>query len=401
MSRSDRERQRARLQAAGLSQEGTRRGGPPPPPARYLVDEPEPTIREQLTEASPAALGLLLVRLFFGATFLYAGIDKLFDPSFFDASAPTSIVAQLDAFTQSSPLAPLIAVMAPFAIPLGLLIALGEIAIGIGTLTGLAFRAAAIGGAGLSLLFWLTASWSTTPYFYGPDLPYAIGWVALAIAGHGGLLVPSFVRRVGEPRPGIDVDPGVAATRRLLLQAGTIGIASLVVASLTVPFRGLLGTPAGGRTGRIGGTGSTGGTSPTSGTGGTAPGATPTPTPAAGATGAFTPSGLTLTTTSAVDAKGAVRIRIPTDAPSSLPAGDPAIIVKLQDGTYAAFDAICTHEGCKVGWDSRDGVMLCPCHGAAFDPNDHGAVLAGPTRQPLPELALDIDPKTGAITLRA
>ena len=75
--------------------------------------------------------------------------------------------------------------------------------------------------------------------------------------------------------------------------------------------------------------------------------------------------------------------------------------MKLQDGTYAAYDAVCTHEGCKVGWDAQDGVMLCPCHGAAFDPNDHGAVLQGPTNTPLPELPIVVDQQAGTITLRA
>jgi thiosulfate dehydrogenase [quinone] large subunit len=102
-----------------------------------------------------------------------------------------------------------------------------------------------------------------------------------------------------------------------------------------------------------------------------------------------------------VDKSGAVRIRVPTSAPASLPAGDPALIVKLKSGGYACFDTVCTHQGCRVGWDAADGVMLCPCHGAAFDPNNHAAVLQGPTNQPLLELPITIDAKTGAITLTA
>ncbi len=96
-----------------------------------------------------------------------------------------------------------------------------------------------------------------------------------------------------------------------------------------------------------------------------------------------------------------MRIRVPANAPSSLPAGDPALVVKLSSGGYACFDAVCTHNGCRVGWDAQDGVMLCPCHGAAFDPNNHAAVIQGPTDTPLMELPIAIDPKTGAITLKA
>ncbi len=417
MNRRDREQRRAR---------GGPAGGPSyPPPVIQPSEPPDPSFREQLERASPAALALLPLRAFFGVTFVYAGVDKLLDPAFFDASNPASIVAQLAAFARVSPLAPLVRISEPFAIPLGLLIALAEIAIGLGALTGLAFRLAAAGGAALSLLFWLTASWSTHPYYYGPDLPYAFGWITLAIAGHSNLLVPRVVRELGMPRldewdlaramgprgggrpRGGPLEPGPSpeadAARRLLLQAGVLAAATLAVASFSVPLRLFRGN--GSSTGSTGGLGKGAGSSP--GAGAANPAATPAGSTPAGATPAgtavppFTPSGLEVASIAAVDAKGAVRIRVPVDAPASLPAGDPGIIVKLKDGTYVAYDAVCTHEGCKVGWDARDGVMLCPCHGAAFDPNDHGAVLQGPTNTPLPELPIVIDKQAGTISLRA
>ena len=407
VSRRDRGQQRVRGNPSASLDDAPRPGIPP-------SDAPDPSLGQQWDHASLASRALLPIRFFFGATFVYAGIDKLLDPAFFDAANPASIVGQLAAFTRVSPLAPLIRSMEPFAIPIGLLIALAEIAIGLGALTGLAFRLAAAGGAALSLLFWLTASWSTHPYYYGPDLPYAFGWVTLAIAGHGGLLVPRAVLEIGTPRldawdraratdasgggrsrPGaVEPDPEAVAARRFLLQVGVLGAASLVVASFAVPLR-LFRSSGPADTALAGRTGGVSGSSPA------AVGATAADTPAAGASAApFTPSGLTVATIAAVDTKGAVRIRIPMDAPASLSAGDPAIIVKLQDGTYAAYDAVCTHEGCKVGWDARDGVMLCPCHGAAFDPNDHGAVLQGPTNTPLPELPITVDQQAGTITLQ-
>jgi thiosulfate dehydrogenase [quinone] large subunit len=394
-----------------------------PPPGIPTADAPGPSLREQWERASLASRALLPIRFFFGATFVYAGIDKLVDPTFFDAANPASIVAQLAAFTRVSPLAPLIRPMEPFAIPLGLLIALAEIAIGIGALPGLAYRLAAAGGAALSLLFWLTASWSTHPYYYGPDLPYAFGWLALAIAGHGRLLVPRAVLELGAPRldawdrarasdtrggrrPRVgtpELDPEAAAARRFMVQVGVLAGVSLVVASFAVPLRLFRGSgPA--ATGLAGRTGGTSGSSPAvdaTPADTLAAGPTAADTPAAGATAApFTPSGLTVASTAAVDAKGAVRIRVPVDAPASLPAGDPGIIVKLADGTYAAYDAVCTHEGCKVGWDAQDGVMLCPCHGAVVVGIERGAVLQGPTNTPLPELPIVVDQQAGTITLK-
>ncbi len=395
-----------------------------------------PSIREQLEDASPAARALLPVRFFFGLTFLYAGIDKLIDPAFFNASSPSGIVAQFTAFERVSPLSPLIHLVQPFAIPIGLLIALGEIAIGLGALTGLAFRLAAAGGAAVSLLFFLTASWTTHPYYYGPDLPYAFGWIALTIAGDGGLLVPRAVQDLGATlgelpwathatsgsvagfRPSAYLDESPSSERRMLLQAGVLAAASVVVASLSIPLRVIRGgddkaaadgdkAAADGDKAAAGGDGTTAnagssldpgpGSSQTTNAG---TGATASASPAATGTGTKL-TGLTVATIAQVDKSGAVRIRIPANAPSSLPAGDPALIVKLKDGSYGCFDAICTHEGCRVGWDAQDAVMLCPCHGAAFDPNAHAAVLGGPTNTPLQEFPLVIDHQAGTISLKA
>ena len=391
---------------------------PPRPRAQPFVDEPRPSLRDQLQHSTVAARAIVPLRFFFGATFLYAGVDKLLDPTFFDASSPASIVAQLAAFTRVSPLSPIIRIVEPFAIPLGLLIALAEIAIGLGAISGLAFRAAAVGGALLSFMFFLTASWTTHPFYYGPDLPYAFGWVVLALSGDGGILVPRAIRELGafttDDWPGSiryggsylrrDQQVAIEASplRRLVLQAGTLGAASLAVASLSVPLRLLRPSRAEDGTALAGDA-----TVPAVNAGGVAsPTATVTPTTtAAGAPAAsgapFVAQGLTVASIATVDQHGAARIRVPANAPSSLPAGDPGIIVKLADGSYVAYDATCTHQGCKVGWDAQDGVLLCPCHGAAFDPANHGAVLGGPTNQPLFELPLVVDHQAGTISLRA
>jgi thiosulfate dehydrogenase [quinone] large subunit len=79
--------------------------------------------------------------------------------------------------------------------------------------------------------------------------------------------------------------------------------------------------------------------------------------------------------------------------------GDPAFLFKLASGRVACFDALCTHEGCPVEFDPSSELLFCPCHGAVFDPAHGAKVLRGPTRRPLAELPLTIDPQTGAITL--
>jgi len=343
-------------------------------------------LRERLRTASVPSAALLPVRLFFGLTFVYAGLDKLASPTFFDAASPTSIQAQLHAFARASPIAPLVTIAEPFAVPIGLLIALAEIAVGLGALTGLAFRLAAAGGAVLSLLFWLTASWATHPFYYGADLPYAAGWIALAVAGHGNLLVPARFTSPPEPSPedeaarrrrqrrGEPVPAAPSPARRTFLQVGILAVIAVAASSLAAQLRGFAGL------------GESGARSATP-----EPSAGPLPTPLAG---------LAVAKIADVEQRTAVAFTVPFDAPAPLPAGDPGVIVRLSDGRFVAFDALCTHEACTVEWDARDSVLVCPCHGAAFDAADQGAVLAGPTNQPLASLPIVADPVTGELKLR-
>lgn len=321
-------------------------------------------------------VALLPIRFFFGATFLYAGLDKLLDAGFFDPASPASIQAQMAGFARGSPIGGLIRLVQPEAAAIGLLIAIAEIAIGLGALTGLAFRVAAFGGALLSLLFFLTVSWTTHPYYLGSDLPYAVGWLALAIAGHGGLLVPRRFTSTVDKRPrrsaGRQRRDSLAPSpeRRAFLQTGLLAVAALAVSSLAVPMRMLgLGHPAVSST----------------------PGSTASEQP---------PSGIGVANVADVDRHGSVAFTVPFDAPAPLPAGDPAIIVRIKDGSYAAFDAVCTHAGCTVEWDATEAFIVCPCHGAVFDPEHAAAVLAGPTRQPLAGLPIVVDPASGRILLR-
>lgn len=75
-------------------------------------------------------------------------------------------------------------------------------------------------------------------------------------------------------------------------------------------------------------------------------------------------------------------------ATSTVPVGggvvvaDAAVVVtQPAAGTFKAFSAICTHQGCPVT-KVENGKILCPCHGSEFDITS-GAPTAGPARQPL------------------
>ena len=144
---------------------------------------------------------LLPLRLFLGITFLYAGIQKLTDPQFFNPSATGFIGRQIMGFAHGSPIHNvLLHVALPHAVFFGALIALGEIAIGIGTLLGFLFRPAAFFGMLLSLMFFLSASWHVYPYFYGADIVFFFAWTPLLLAGPLGSGLPSIdavlVRRI-------------------------------------------------------------------------------------------------------------------------------------------------------------------------------------------------------------
>lgn len=43
---------------------------------------------------------------------------------------------------------------------------------------------------------------------------------------------------------------------------------------------------------------------------------------------------------------------------------------------YVAVSAVCTHQGCTVGYLASSSQFRCPCHGGMFDIN--GNVLSGP-----------------------
>ncbi|MDQ6849551.1 MAG: DoxX family membrane protein, partial [Actinomycetota bacterium] len=131
---------------------------------------------------------LLPLRGFLGVTFTYAGLQKLANPGYLDLHNPTSVAHQMLLLAHSSPIGPLLRLSTHAPTLVGLLIAFGELAVGIGTLAGLWTRAAAVGGALLSLTFFLTVSWNTAPYYYGSDIVFVFAWLVMIAFGAGGVL---------------------------------------------------------------------------------------------------------------------------------------------------------------------------------------------------------------------
>jgi thiosulfate dehydrogenase (quinone) large subunit len=411
---------------------------------------------------------LLPLRLFLSITFLYAGIQKLTDPQFFNRSATGFIGKQILAFAHGSPIHNiLLHVVLPHAVFFGAVIALGEMAIGIGTLVGILFRPAAFFGMLLSLLFFLSASWHVYPYFYGADIVFFFAWTPLLLAGPLGSGLPSIdavmVRRIlmdmspemrGSMAPvfnfflgvGDVVDKGNTPLEEMPAQAvnrineqgaqftskvrgypqgvpqhimngqgrqdnaygnsqqqrqinykgrnATIrrnqenrrnflwGLVAggLGMLGITVAGRAILSHPFGGDDNV-----STVTQNPTTVSGTHSTTGTGTTTTASGST--------EIAKASEVQPNSAVTFTIPSNS-------DPGVLVRLNNGKFVAFDATCTHAGCPVQYDPSSQHLLCPCHGAEFDPSNAAAVIQGPTNTPLTSVPINVNNSTGAITLQ-
>ena len=177
---------------------------------------------------------LLPLRAFLGFTFCFAGLQKLANPGFFQASNPGSIQAQLAGAARRSPIHSLISPLTHLAIPLGVLIALAEVAIGLGTLLGLWQRLAAAGGVALSLLLFLTVSFHSSPYYTGADIVFAFAWTPLLLAGGGPLLsADAAIAARARARRGSRRVSAEEASRREVVLKGTV-TAVVAVAGLAL-----------------------------------------------------------------------------------------------------------------------------------------------------------------------
>ena len=69
--------------------------------------------------------------------------------------------------------------------------------------------------------------------------------------------------------------------------------------------------------------------------------------------------------------------------------GKNIVITQPAAGTFKAFSAVCTHQGCIVS-TVADGTIDCPCHGSKFSVKD-GSVVNGPATRPLPPVAIKVE----------
>jgi arsenite oxidase small subunit len=69
---------------------------------------------------------------------------------------------------------------------------------------------------------------------------------------------------------------------------------------------------------------------------------------------------------------------------------DSAILIRISENKFVAYQNACTHLRCPVFWDKNEKEMICPCHHGKFDVQT-GAPIAGPPRRSLPEIQVKVE----------
>jgi thiosulfate dehydrogenase [quinone] large subunit len=301
------------------------------------------TTRQARFRTDAPIWALLPLRVFLGGTFLYAGLSKIFDTHYLDDTSPLGVHAQMLHAATTSPIGPLVSFTAEHSTVTGLVIAFGEVAVGLGTLLGLFTRIAALGGFLLALSFFLTVSWTTRPYYFGADIVFAAAWTPLLIAGDAGLFsttahLRTAIRRRHQPNPTPD-----NVERRTLLRAGLITATTAALGGVVIALTRRTTNPKPSQ--------------PTD------------------------PGTNSQTVVAAVAA-----VAVGSSTSFTTPNGSAAYLLRPSADTFLAFLAICTHQGCPI--TPAGSGFRCPCHGSTFDGN--GQVTGGPATEPLDNVPVQV-----------
>ncbi len=368
-----------------------------------------------------AEWALLPLRLFLGATFAFAGLQKLANPNFFNANSPNSVQAQLIASVRLSPIHSVLSHLVQFATPIGIVISLSELAIGLGALLGLWTRLAALGGALLSLSLFLTVSFHASPFYTGADIVFFFAWMPLILAGGGSrlsldaMIARRAARELGAPSPEIVSIPfatvqaicghfnqGTCAARHGMacdqavcpvligerpsiatrVAIDTVDRRALVLGVATAAAVGTSALILGGvaaEAGRLIG----GAPTPKNST---QLGSTATTVPSTGPTSPPSNSPIPKGRAKGVLLGPAKDVALGQSATFNIPSsGDPGIVVQPTAGQFLAYDAVCPHAGCTVSYYAPNNVLVCPCHGSQFQVMN-GDVMNGPAPTGLKKL---------------
>ncbi|MEN9687530.1 MAG: hypothetical protein RL381_542 [Actinomycetota bacterium] len=286
--------------------------------------------RSAVTSWKSQSNPLRLLRVFLGATWVYAGWDKATDPGFLNESATNYIGTQLAAFAHNSPVGFILNHTLEHATFVGIFVMLSEFAIGFATLFYIAPSSAAFAGFSMATGLWLSSSFHTTPYFLASDSAYAVMWLTYLL-----LLIGN--RRM----------PSLNADRRGVIRTATMGVFAVAASLLGKVFP-----------------------------------------KASAATNSSQKNSSSKATGKQIIKLADLKVGAAHNFTHSAQ-GIPAVLFRTKNGVFA-YSAICTHEGCTVSYNSSSKSLKCPCHGAEFDPTNAGKVLRGPTNRALPKLKVAI-----------
>jgi Rieske Fe-S protein len=77
----------------------------------------------------------------------------------------------------------------------------------------------------------------------------------------------------------------------------------------------------------------------------------------------------------------------------------PALLVRIADGSYRAFSAVCTHLNCTVQYRSDLREIWCACHNGLYDLE--GRNISGPPPRPLDVYEVHIQGEDVVVTRTA
>ncbi|CAB4329510.1 MAG: Rieske 2Fe-2S domain-containing protein [Actinobacteria bacterium] len=330
----------------------------------YPCDTREMSKSQRSTSRDQVVFALLPLRLFLGFIYIYAGFDKFFSSEYWSLTSPIGFLADTTNAQVGSPIGFMLGIAISHPTLIAFVIAAAEIFAGAGIFFGIWTRVSAVGAFSLSATFFLSVSWATQPFYYGADLIFMAALIPFIMVGDAGhFSVERFINEKVRKEFGVKPESNLSnkpleeqIRRRTLIRtgalAGIVGAGSLAV--------GLVGKSRS-----------------------TSAGSAATPTDSAVPTeSATTPSAPT-------GKKIASSVDIPVGGSFAFKdsSGNDAFLLQPAAGTYLAYSAVCTHQGCTV--EATASAFSCACHGAKFDLAT-GDVLKGPARQPLAKLNVTV-----------
>jgi len=77
--------------------------------------------------------------------------------------------------------------------------------------------------------------------------------------------------------------------------------------------------------------------------------------------------------------------------------GQGSLLIRLSNGNFVACERACTHQGVPVNYDSGTQTLVCPAHGAVFNPSSGFSHVQGPGNGPLAGVSIRVN-ADGTIT---